>query len=66
MIAVHGEATNTKVSPFGGATLAASQSINNTNQVIAKTIDLGAHPVNARNLNVQSVMEESSNQIEAG
>ncbi len=71
LITIQGDAAsqaNTKVSPFGAASLAASHSIQNTNQVIAKTIDLGVqqHPVNARNLNVQSVMAESSNQIEAG
>ena len=52
------------MSPFGGANLAASHSIQNTNHTIAKQLDLGNHPVNARNLNVQSVMAESNNQIE--
>ena len=57
---------NTKVSPFGAANqaLAASHSIAPTNQAVNRQLELGQPPVNARNLNVQSVMAESSNVIE--
>ena len=66
--------TGAKVSPFAGSggpnqPLAASHSIQNAsllagvaggNKAPGKQLELGAPPVNARNLNVQSVMAESS------
>jgi len=60
---------NTKVNPFGGnGALVASHSIQNTNQAanLKNQLDLGAPPVNARNINVQSVMAESSNITDMG
>ena len=65
---------NTKVSPFNGPgpnqPLAASHSIQNATIAAGskakQQLELGAPPINARNLNVQSVMAESSNVIESG
>ena len=70
-IAAH---SNTKVSPFSGPgpnqPLAASHSIQNATIAAGskakQQLELGAPPINARNLNVQSVMAESSNVIESG
>ena len=59
---------STKVSPFGqnqAQTLAASHSIAMANQA-SKTLDLGNTPANARNINVQSVMAESSKMMDGG
>ena len=64
----NGQGNNTKVSPFGqnqAQTLAASHSIQMANQA-SKTLDLGNTPANARNINVQSVMAESSKMMDGG